>query len=322
MTRLQRLLVRVGQSTSPLQAITYRRNASSGLSQSTKEVQLNSGYRIPLVGFGTYKLRDAAGMEPAVENVLEAGYRLFDTAKNYRNEAVLGNALKVCLPRHTLKRNDIFVTTKCTPAPAHVEGIRWLVEESLENLKTSYIDLFLVHFPMEFGANGSDPNNARCRKEMWRTLEELVGEGLIRSIGVSNYEKNHLEDIRKYGKLQPSVNQVEFHPHFRRQSLLQYCRAQGIFVQAHSSLGQNHEQLLSDPVVKRLAAKYGASVQKVLLAFATSQGIGVIPKSANRDRIFDNFSCTELKLSADDLADLNSINIDQNYTRCTGWLVK
>ncbi|VDK44395.1 unnamed protein product [Cylicostephanus goldi] len=202
-------------------------------------------------------------MLPAVDAALAAGYRLFDTAKFYFNEAELGQALEICLPNHNLRREDVFITTKLYPSGSNnfLAEIESTVEESLHNLRTDYIDLVLIHFPKTKETKLDDPKNAIHRRNAYLALEKLKLSDKIHSVGVSNYEIRHLEEIKKYGQNMPAVNQVEYHPHFTRDELKDYCDNNGIFFQAYSSLARQNEDLLEHEIVSKLAEKYNTSAQ-------------------------------------------------------------
>ncbi|CAD5227407.1 unnamed protein product [Bursaphelenchus xylophilus] len=284
-------------------------------------IKLNSGQEIPLVGLGTFNVAD---VDKAVDVALKTGYRHFDTAKLYQNEAQLGDALQKYLPKYGVKREQIFLTTKFFLGPEkNTQRTKELVEESLRDLRTEYLDLVLIHFPRALEKENDDPTNADDRKEMWLALKEYNEKGIIKSIGVSNYEVRHLEEIPKYSSTLPAVIQLEFHPHFRRQEIRDYCKKHGIFFQAFSSLGRYSPNLINDPTVVATAKKNKTSVEQVLLSYATSQGIGIVPKSSTPERIVANFKVVDFKLPSEDIQHLNEIDVNQNYiVRCTGWLVK
>lgn len=287
-------------------------------------MKLNTGYEIPLVGFGTYKVVGQETVDKTVDAALECGYRFFDTAKYYKNEVELGNALEKFLPKYNLKRSDIFLTTKWFPAQQdNTNDVPRKLDESLSALKTDYMDLVLIHYPKPDDNANEDPANEIARKEHWLALEKIFKEGKkVRSIGVSNYEVRHVEEIEKYSDVVPAVIQEEYHPHFRREELKKYCAEKGIFFQAFSSLGRHHQDLIGDRLVVELAEKYNTTVQLLLLAYATSQGVGIVPKSENPERIKENFTCLQIQLSKEDIDRLNSVPKDQHYIRTTGWLVK
>ncbi|EGT57748.1 hypothetical protein CAEBREN_19645 [Caenorhabditis brenneri] len=278
---------------------------------------MNDGHRIPLVGLGTYKI---VGEEvlPVLDSALTAGYRLFDSAKVYNNEKEIGNALEILLPKHNLKREDIFITTKLHPNTE--ENVKKLVDESLDFLKTSYIDLYLIHYPKSFDFKDEDPINKTLRIATWKTLVECKNQGKIRSIGVSSYEIRHLEELRELDvNFPPCCNQVEYHPHFTRAELKKYCDANGIFFQAFSSLARHNESLFSSPIVTELAEKYNVPKTTILLSWATSQNVGVIPKSTNPDRLAQNLKT--ISLEAEEVSKISELNLDKHYVRTTGWLV-
>ncbi|RCN47891.1 oxidoreductase, aldo/keto reductase family protein [Ancylostoma caninum] len=262
-------------------------------------------------------------MKNAVDAALGAGYRLFDTAKFYFNEAFLGEALEVCLPRHDLKREDVYITTKIYPTSSndYSEEVEKVVVESLNNLRTTYLDLVLIHFPKTKESPVDDPNNATHRKNTYLALEKLKASGNVRSVGVSNYEEHHIEEIKGYGQDMPAVLQVEFHPHFTREKLKNYCANNGIFFQAYSSLARQNEELLEHEDVRKLAIKNDTSAQIILLSWAHRQGVGIIPKSAQPSRIAENMKTTEIKLEGDEIILLRNLNKNKNYVRCEGWLV-
>ncbi|CAI2354854.1 unnamed protein product [Caenorhabditis sp. 36 PRJEB53466] len=284
--------------------------------------QLNDGYYIPLVGFGTYKVV-GKDLLPAIDAALLAGYRMFDTAKYYHNEKELGEAFKELLPKHNLKRKDIFITSKSFPTQTDCyEAMCEHVEDSLRSLQVEYIDLYLVHYPKPNDSENDDPKNPEYRQIAYQVLEQYKENGKLRSIGVSNYEIVHLEEMKAWQKVPPTVNQLEFHPHFARIPLQEYCKKNNIFFQAFSSLARHEPKLIEDPVVVELAKKHGTSVPLILLAWALSQKVGIVPKSATPSRIRENFDVINVHLSKEEIASLTALDRGQHYIRCTGWLVK
>uniref|UniRef100_A0A8R1DEK4 Aldo_ket_red domain-containing protein n=1 Tax=Caenorhabditis japonica TaxID=281687 RepID=A0A8R1DEK4_CAEJA len=279
-------------------------------------VKLNTGFTIPLIGLGTYKITGEEVL-PALDKALSAGYRLFDTAKVYNNEKEIGQALEVLLPKHNLRRDDVFITTKLHP---NSEGIvKKLVHESLELLKTSYIDMYLIHYPKSFDRSDEDPENANYRLETYKTLLEFKNQGKIRSVGVSSYEIRHLDEIFKENLPTPCCNQVEYHPHFTRDELKKYCSDKPIFFQAFSSLAKHNELLFAASIIEELAEKYKVPKTTILLSWATSQGVGVIPKSTNSERLSLNLKT--LQLEENEVTKISGLNFGKNYVRTTGWTV-
>ncbi|KJH53179.1 oxidoreductase, aldo/keto reductase family protein [Dictyocaulus viviparus] len=281
---------------------------------------LSDGNRIPMIGLGISRIVGQMDVDTAVHAALESGYRLFDTAELYNNETELGVSLESNLPKFGLSREDIFITTKVQTKD--LEATNWTEESvisSLSKLRTTYLDLVLVHFPRDryTGADRACEINKRGRKEVWRKLEELKDRGLIKSIGVSNYEVYHLVELLEFANYSPVVNQIEFHPYFTRQTLVHFCVEKGIFVQAFSSLLWGNKDILCEPAVEKLAKKYDT----ILYAFAVCSGVGIIPKSSNPVRIRENLvKVAAISLSESELESLNGLDRNTAFCpRCEPW---
>lgn len=259
--------------------------------------------KMPIIGFGTYQIKSERILTDVVDAALSCGYRFFDTAQVYGNEAMLGRIFQELLPKYNLDRSDIFITSKVSPANQGTEPARKSVSKSLANLQTDYLDLMLIHWPGTSNKRENDPKNAERRRQTYEVLEEFHENGELKAIGVSNYEIKHLDQLLDHCKIHPAVNQVEFHPHFHDRELLDYCREKDIHFQAYSSLGgpEYREELFSDPDVVELAAKYDTTVPLFLLAWATSRSISVLPRSTSRDRTISNFSAKDIHVSDDDI---------------------
>ncbi|KAF3423472.1 hypothetical protein E2986_13083 [Frieseomelitta varia] len=252
------------------------------MNNSKKNIHLSSGYIMPFVGFGTYKIRGTDVIHKVVDESLKVGFRSIDTAVAYRNEKDIGCALKSLLPKYNLQR---------TPSDhGDPKAIEKSVQKSLKALNTTYIDLYLIHWPGVSRTSESSTKNSRLRAKTWDKLIELKKQGLIRSIGVSNYTIKHLEELLQNCKdTPPAVNQVELHPHYRQEELIKYCKEKGIHVQAYSSLGTSSStNLLKDPIVVKVASQLNVSPARLLLNWALQQGIGIIPKAIKKKHIRDN----------------------------------
>ncbi|MFH4980118.1 hypothetical protein AB6A40_006827 [Gnathostoma spinigerum] len=285
-------------------------------------VKLNTGFVMPLVGFGTYKIVGQTAVTTAVDAALKAGYRLFDTAKYYNNEPELGTALKEMLPKFNLKREDIFLTTKFFPVKDdNILNARKMVEESLASLQTSFLDLVLIHYPKAEERENTDPRNAIDRREIYLELLKLKDEGKIRSVGVSNFEDRHIEELISCSGVTPAVDQVEFHPHFARKQLREYCKQNDIFFQAFSCLARMNPELLGDPTIVNIANAHQTTPAKILIAWPLHLGVGVVPKSASPSRIVENFSAIDVRLAPEEVEKISNLDKEKPYIRTRGWEV-
>lgn len=270
-----------------------------------RNVCLSSGYDMPLIGFGTYKIQGKELVYQVVDESLNVGFRSIDTAVGYRNEEDIGYALKNLLPKYNLQRSDIFITTKLPPSVnGDPKGIEQCVQKSLKAFNTTYIDLYLIHWPGATRIPETSTNNPSLRAKTWNKLVDLKKQGFIRSIGVSNFTIKHLQELLQNCKdILPAVNQVELHPHYRQEELIKYCNEKGIHIQAYSSLGTSGNiNLLRNPIVLKIASQLNVSSARLLLNWALQQGIGVIPKAVNKEHIKDN-------IQLDFLIDEESMNI-------------
>uniref|UniRef100_A0A1L8E0Q3 Putative voltage-gated shaker-like k+ channel subunit beta/kcnab n=1 Tax=Nyssomyia neivai TaxID=330878 RepID=A0A1L8E0Q3_9DIPT len=279
-----------------------------------KNILLNSGHQIPLIGLGTYLITDPEVVHSALDYALGAGYRHIDTATCYKNELQLGNALKELLPKYNLARDDIFITSKLIPDPKYEEYVLDIVETSVRKLQVDYIDLYLVHWPAAKGVSMHSPENSKFRDITWKGLVGAQKKGLLRSIGVSNYLERHLDELlaNSYG-IPPAVNQVEWHPHHYSPELLEYCEKKGIFLQAYSSFGGGSGFLTEDPFVKDIAKKLGKKESQVLLCWATQKNIGVIPKARSKQHIVDNLAL-DFDIPEEDMKILDNMEHREKYS--------
>ncbi|XP_077180326.1 glyoxal reductase-like [Paroedura picta] len=272
---------------------------------------LNTGAPMPLLGLGTFRLRDREAVRLSLHAALENGYRLVDTAAVYGNEAAIGSALRELLPRCGLSREDIFLTSKLSPrdhgeAPTEAACLR-----SLQELGCDYLDLYLIHWPGTQGHPQGDKGNKERRQLSWRALERLHESGKLRAIGVSNYTIQHLRELLASCRVPPAVLQVEFHPQLAQSELLDFCRQKGIHLQAYSSLGTG--QLVGRPEVVNVAERQGRTPAQVLLRWALRQGVSVIPKSASPARVAENSQLWNWDLTHADMEELSTLDCGKRY---------
>eukprot|EP00043_Microstomoeca_roanoka_P008035 m.77641 g.77641 ORF g.77641 m.77641 type:complete len:277 (-) comp14074_c0_seq1:35-865(-) len=257
----------------------------------------------PRIAFGTFKLRGDAARD-AVRCALNEGYTHIDTATCYRNEIEIGEVLAEMFDKDMLKRQDIFITSKLAPKEQGYEQAKRAVNESLQRLRLDYIDLYLIHWPGVSGLRREDPGNRSPRLESWRALEELVQEGKVRHIGVSNFTVTHLQDLLAQCTIPPSLNQVEFHPLCQQIELRTFCKDHNILLQAYSPLGCG--ELLSHDVVASLAASHNVQPGQVLLSWALERVDCLAVKSSSPERIKQNLQLCDL--STEDLQRLDQLN--------------
>ena len=250
---------------------------------------------IPKIGFGTWQLEHGDEAREAVRTALASGYRLIDTAKIYGNEASVGEAIN----SSTLKRSEIYVTTKLWLSDLGYESALDAFNASLKRLNLEYIDLYLIHWP---------GNNADSRRDSWKALEELVNTGKVKNIGVSNYKPDHLAELLSYCKIKPFVNQIEFHPFIykKQKATIDFCLANDIKVEAYSPLAQANK--LKDETLTAIANAHKKSVAQIMLAWAIAQKTIPIPRSSNKERIAQNFDVFDFKLSREDVERISALS--------------
>lgn len=264
------------------------------MSAPVPSLAMNSGYDIPQVGFGTFKV-PPADTERAVSEALELGYRHLDTAAIYGNEAEVGAAIRAS----GVPRGEIFLTTKLWNDRQGGDEPRAAFEESLRKLDTGYVDLYLVHWPAP--ANGNFVN-------AWKQLVILSGAGSVRSIGVSNFLVEHLEAATKETGVMPAVNQIELHPRYQQREVVQWCADHGVLIEAWGPLGQGRYDLGEIPAIHDAAAAHGKSAAQVTLRWHLQKGYIVFPKSVNRARIAENLDLFDFELSDAQVAAIDALD--------------
>jgi diketogulonate reductase-like aldo/keto reductase len=253
---------------------------------------LNNEVKIPQLGLGVFQTPKGEDTVNSVKWALEAGYRHIDTAKIYGNESDVGTGIK----ESNIAREEIFLTTKLWNEDIRAERTREAFEESLKALQTDYVDLYLIHWPVE------------SFEKAWMVMEELYQEGKIKAIGLSNFHQSHLEKIQKIAKVKPVVNQIESHPYMNNQALINLCKSIGMEIEVWSPLGGTGGNVLEDETLNKLAAKYGKSAAQIVLRWDIQREVIVIPKSIHKDRIIANIDIFDFKLTDEDMALINNLN--------------
>ena len=262
-----------------------------------KEIMLNDGHAIPVIGFGTYKSTEQEGTQ-AVIDALHKGYRLIDTAAKYENEEAVGKGIK----RSGISREEIIVTTKLWRENLGYGETKAAFAASLEKLNLDYIDLYLIHWP----ANARNYTNwQQTNAETWRAMEELQAEGKIRSIGVSNFWQEHFEALFQSARVIPSVNQIEFHPGYWQPQLTEFCKKQGIAVESWSPLARG--KVFGNEILEDIAGKHSRSVSQVCLRWIIQHDVIVIPKSTTPARIAENINLFDFELTNDEMQQIDDL---------------
>lgn len=260
----------------------------------TVTVTLNNGVKMPAVGFGVFQIQDADTTQHVVEEAIKTGYRLIDTAEAYCNEEAVGKAIKAS----GVPREELFITTKSFIQHMSYEGAKEAFAESLKKLDLDYIDLYLLHQPVgdTFGA--------------WRALEELYKAGKIRAIGVSNFKNDQIANLSLFNEVVPAVNQVEVHVFHQKQADQDYLASKGIQMESWGAFAEGKNDVFNNPVLKAIADKYGKTTAQVMLRWQLQRGIVSLSKSANPERVRQNFAIFDFELSDDDMAQIATLNTD------------
>ncbi|MFC4767593.1 aldo/keto reductase [Effusibacillus consociatus] len=249
---------------------------------------------MPWLGLGVYKSSEGEEVKGAVKAAIEAGYRSIDTAAFYNNEAGVGTAIKEC----GIPREEIFVTTKVWNTQQGYESTLEAFEESRKKLDLEYIDLYLIHWPVQ-----------GKYKETWKALEKLYKEGMVRAIGVSNFHIHHLRDLLEDVEIAPMVNQVEYHPRLTQKELHSFCKNHRIQLEAWSPLARG--EILTEPTVIEIGEKYQKTPAQIVLRWDLQNEVVTIPKSVKTERIIENAAIFDFEISMEDMARLDGLNINK-----------
>ncbi|UZD45801.1 aldo/keto reductase [Peribacillus frigoritolerans] len=259
---------------------------------------LHNGVKMPWFGLGVFKVEEGPELVNAVKVAIKHGYRSIDTAAIYENEEGVGQGIREGLKEAGISREDLFVTSKVWNADLGYESTIGAYEKSLQKLGLEYLDLYLIHWPVE-----------GKYKEAWRALETLYKEGKVKAIGVSNFQIHHLKDLMEDAEVKPMVNQVECHPRLTQKEVQAFCKEQGIQLEAWSPLMQG--ELLDNEVLQAIATKHGKSVAQVILRWDLQNGIVTIPKSTKEHRIVENSTVFDFELTEEEMNQIDGLN--QNH---------
>ncbi|KAK3329319.1 NADP-dependent oxidoreductase domain-containing protein [Apodospora peruviana] len=296
-------------------------------------IKLSSGYDMPQVGFGLWKVDNAVASD-VVYNAIKAGYRLFDGACDYGNEVECGQGVARAIKDGLVKREELFIVSKLWNTFHDGDRVEPIVRKQLADWGLEYFDLYLIHFPVAlkyvdpsvryppgWQYEGDEVIRSKATiQETWTAFESLVEKKLTKSIGVSNFQAQLIYDLLRYAKIPPATLQIEHHPFLVQQELLNLCKQEGIAVTAYSSFGpasflefnMDHAvkltPLMEDTTIKSIAEKHGKTASQVLLRWATQRGLAVIPKSTSEDRMKANLACTDFDLSEEEIKTISGFN--------------
>ncbi|CAG8517797.1 607_t:CDS:2 [Funneliformis caledonium] len=290
---------------------------------------------MPLVGLGLWKVPKDKASEIVFE-AIKIGYRLLDSASDYGNEREVGEGIKKAFDAGIVKREDIFITSKLWNTNHKREHVRPAVERTLKDLGLTYLDLYLIHFPISL--KYVDPNVRYPAewsyepdkqliiqepvpfRETWEAMEELMDAGLVKNIGISNTCAALIQDLLKYARIRPSVLQIEHSPYLTQERLVNYAKSEGMAITGYSTFSNisyigldigdanNAPKLFEQPTIKEISSNYGKTPAQIVLKWAIQREIAVIPKSSNHDRLLENRNLFDFELTQEELHKISSLN--------------
>jgi len=292
---------------------------------------------MPALGLGTWK--SAPGeVYKAVKIAIKTGYRHIDCAPVYGNEKEVGKALSECIAEGIVTREELWITSKLWNNAHAEEAVIPALKQTLSDLRISYLDLFLIHWPVALKKDIMFPQSGKDMislhdlplTETWKGMEEAVDQGLARHIGVSNFGIHNLTKILNAARIRPEVNQVECHPYLQQEELFAFCRNNNVFLTAYSPLGspdrpdgikaKDEPLLLEDKIINEIAKVRKASTAQILISWALQRGTSVIPKSVHAGRIAENLKADEIRLSESEMTQISKLDKDYRYVSGSFWV--
>lgn len=262
-----------------------------------KYYKLDDGNKIPALGLGTYKITDRDDMAKTIEAFFENSYQYLDTAKIYKNEEMIGAELK----NSNKKRSEYQIATKVWPSDFGYDKTKKSIDQSLEKLQTDYLDVVLLHW---FGKDFD---------KSWKVFEDYKRQGIVKTIGVSNFELSQLKKLLEIGE-KPAIDQLESSPHFQNEKTLEFLKENNILHQSWSPIARGRSELLEENVIKKLSEKYGKTKAQIVLRWHIERGSMPIPKSTNPKRIKENIEIFDFSLDDEDMKAIKSIDLKKRYS--------
>jgi D-xylose reductase len=295
---------------------------------------------VPSVGLGLWKI-DKSNTAHVVRSAIEIGYRHIDAACDYGNESEAGEGIAAAMASRNVTRDDLWVTSKLWNTYHRAEHVMPAVKLTLADLRLDYLDLYLVHFPISlafvpfelryppgwfFEPNATSPSMKAEPvpiRETWEAMQELVGAGLVREIGVSNFGTSLIRDLLSYAAIPPAMLQIELHPYLTQEKLVRYCHESKIAVTGFSPLGaqsyfslnmaQSNEAVIEQPVIKSIAARHGRTAAQVVMRWGIQRGIAIVPKTSQIERLRENLALFDFTLSEDEMQTISSMNRNRRF---------
>ena len=260
--------------------------------------KLNNGLEIPNIAFGTWKFPDNETTSQIIANAIESGYRYIDTAKSYENEESVGRGIK----NANIKREDIIIGGKLWNDDRGYDNIIKACHKTIEALNCDYLDIYLMHWP---ASKAVHENWKEINAETWQAMEYLYNSGIVKAIGVCNFKINQLEALMENAKIKPMINQIECHPGFMQNEIIEFCKKQDILVEAWSPLGSG--KLMKKEKMKAIASKYNKDVAQICIKWCLQNGVLPLPKTSDKDRMKSNLNVFDFEISQDDMNYLNNL---------------
>ncbi|KAH6892746.1 D-xylose reductase [Coprinopsis sp. MPI-PUGE-AT-0042] len=307
-------------------------------------IKLNNGKEIPLVGFGLWKVTENTA--DTVYNAIKAGYRLFDGAFDYGNEKGAGEGVKRAIDEGLVKREDLVIVSKLWNTFHEKERVEPITRQQLEWWGLDYFDVFYIHFPVALqyvdpkdsypsgwsNLEGKVVESKASIQETWQAMENLVDLGLVKSIGISNFQGALIIDLLRYARIKPAILQVEIHPYLTQTALVDFAKSQDIAITAYSSFGpqsfveldwdkaKDTPPLFEHPVIASIAKKHSKTPAQVLLRWASQRGLAVIPKSNSAERLKQNLEHVDFDLAEEELKEITGLNKDLRFNNPPDYL--
>ena len=304
-----------------------------------KTLEFANGDQMPIIGLGTWK-STSSDIYEVVNDALRFGYRHIDCAAIYGNEKGVGQALTNSFNAGAVKRDEVWITSKLWNNAHAPEDVQPTLEKTLSDLNLEYLDLYLMHWPIAYkkhvqyhtSAEDFIPIDELPISDTWKEMEKMVGKGLCKHIGVSNFSIKKLDALLKTAKIKPEMNQIELHPYLQQPAMVEFCKSNSIYLTGYAPLGSsdrparlkvdNEPVVLSDPVILEIAGRNGITPAQVLLSWAVHRGTSVIPKSVKKERLKENLDAAQLSLSEQDLLDIIALDKHRRYISGTFWAVE